>query len=127
MSIAIVDDSATNLVVLKCLSAAAGMSDVKTFTSAVHALDTLEDVQCDLIIVDYSMPDCDGIEFIKRLRNGKLNAETPVIMVTHSAERDVRLRALEVGATDFLNKPVDPAEFKARVRNLARRHEANVA
>jgi putative two-component system response regulator len=127
MSIVIVDDSATNLIVLKCLSAAAGKPNAITFTGGMEALNALSGMRCELVIVDYSMPDLDGIEFITHLRRDPLHIDTPVIMVTHSAERDVRLRALDAGATDFLSKPVDPAEFKARVRNLCRRPEAQVS
>lgn len=127
MSIIIVDDSVTNLAVLKCLSAAAGRPDAQSYSNAVTALDALSRGPADVVVVDYSMPDLDGITFIERLRAMPHHAETPVIMVTHSADREVRVRALDAGATDFLNKPVDPAEFKARIRNLLRLTEARLA
>ena len=60
----------------------------------------------------------DGAEFIRRFRAQSNGAEIPVIVITVYEEREFRLRALEAGATDFLNSPVDHQEFKTRARNL---------
>jgi putative two-component system response regulator len=64
------------------------------------------------------MPQLDGLEFIGRLRAIAGRADIPIVMVTADTESDVRHRALELGAQDFLNKPVDNIELRARVRNL---------
>lgn len=64
------------------------------------------------------MPGIDGVEFIRRLRDMARHATVPVVMVTTADERDVCLEALRAGATDFLTKPLEPVEFKVRLRNL---------
>ena len=60
----------------------------------------------------------DGIEFIKALRTLESTKRTPIVLVTVLDDRQIKKRALQAGATDFLNKPVDHDECKARCRNL---------
>ena len=72
----------------------------------------------DLVLVDYMMPDMDGIEFGKRLRSIPGYEHVPIVMVTVHDDRKVRYAALDAGITDFLTKPVDPRECQARCRNL---------
>src|SRR5437870_12161163 len=72
----------------------------------------------DLVLVDYMMPDMDGIEFVKRLRSLPGYEHVPIVMVTVHDDRKVRYAALDVGITDFLTKPVDARECLARCRNL---------
>ena len=72
----------------------------------------------DLVVTDYKMPQMDGGEFIRRFRELPGAAEVPVIVITIYEERSFRLRALEAGATDFLQSPVDHNEFVTRARNL---------
>jgi PAS domain S-box-containing protein len=70
----------------------------------------------DLILLDVMMPVMDGFEVCRRLRADSLLAEVPVIMVTALDDRESRLRGIEVGADDFISKPIDPVELQARVR-----------
>ncbi len=72
----------------------------------------------DLVLVDYLMPDMDGIEFVKRLRALPGYEHVPIVMVTVHDDRKVRYAALDAGITDFLTKPVDARECLARCRNL---------
>jgi two-component system response regulator RpfG len=72
----------------------------------------------DLVLVDYMMPDMDGIEFVKRLRAVPGYEHIPIVMVTVHDDRKVRYAALDAGITDFLTKPVDARECLARCRNL---------
>ncbi len=72
----------------------------------------------DLVLVDYMMPDMDGIEFVKRLRALPGYEHVPIVMVTVHDDRKVRYAALDAGITDFLTKPVDARECLARCRNL---------
>lgn len=118
MKIVVVDDSVTNLVVLKCLSAGVGAAEVSAFTDSLVACKHLAENPADVIVVDYSMPKMNGIEFIHAIRQHPQHARTPILMVTGQGDRDTRLKALEAGATEFLNKPLDAAEFKARLRNF---------
>jgi two-component system response regulator RpfG len=72
----------------------------------------------DLVLVDYMMPDMDGVEFVKRLRALPGYEHVPIVMVTVHDDRRVRYAALDAGVTDFLTKPVDARECLARCRNL---------
>lgn len=117
--IAIVDDQLTSLKILERLAASVeGVSTVATHTDPRRALAEAEAEPPDLILVDYRMPDMDGADFIGRLRRLPGCADLPVVVVTVAREREVRYRALQAGATDFLTKPVDHIEFKARTHNL---------
>jgi len=69
------------------------------------------------------MPEMNGIEFIRRFRRNPACENIPIIMVTAIEDRSVRYDALEVGATDFLMKPVDHHECRARCRNLLTQHQ----
>ncbi|WP_313951447.1 HD domain-containing phosphohydrolase [Accumulibacter sp.] len=130
--IAIVDDSDINLVLLKALVAKLGDCEALLFQESAKGLQWCSDNLPDLIIVDYMMPDLDGLEFIARLRKVPGRGELPVLMITANDDKDVRYKALGIGATDFLTKPVDRMEFSARVRNMlalntSRRHLADRA
>ena len=124
MTVMIVDDAETNLLVVKSLVDACGIAGATTFKSPIEALDQLDALRPALILVDYMMPELDGISFIRDVRSRSHFNDTPVVMVTTSDQRSVRLEALYAGATDFILKPIDPAEFKARVRNLMQLAEA---
>ena len=72
----------------------------------------------DLLIVDYMMPQPDGLEFIRQFRANPRYTDIPVLMITADHEKQTRYAALETGANDFLTKPIDSAEFRARLRNM---------
>ena len=91
---------------------------VESFADPQAALDRAAEQTPDLIISDYRMPDMDGIEFIRRLRALPRLEEIPVLIVTVVEDRKIRYQALESGATDFLTRPIDPQECRARCRNL---------
>ncbi len=116
--IAIIDDSEINLTLLKALVNKLGDCDPMLFLESPKGLAWCSENLPELIIVDYMMPDLDGIELIARLRKIPGREEIPILMITANDDRDVRYEALESGATDFLNKPIDRMEFSARVRNM---------
>lgn len=102
---------------------------VRTFGDPAKALEWLATNTPDLIITDYKMPPMDATEFIRRFRTLPLSSDIPVIVITVFEERSFRLQALEAGATDFLNSPVDHHEFLTRARNLLslRKHQLLLA
>jgi PAS domain S-box-containing protein len=81
-----------------------------------EALAKAAELTPDLILLDVMMPVMDGFEVCRRLRADAVLAEVPVIMVTALDDRESRLRGIEVGADDFISKPIDPVELQARVR-----------
>lgn len=77
-------------------------------------------LQPDLILLDVMMPGMDGFEVCTRLRNDPQLAEIPIVMVTTLDDRASRLQGLEAGADDFVTKPFDRTELRARVRTITR-------
>lgn len=114
----IVDDNQTNLVLFKHLVSKVGDIEVTTFDDPLKSIAWCADHIPDLVLLDYMMPDMDGLEFITRFRAIPGHKEIPLVMVTADIESDIRNKALELGAHDFLTKPVDKTELTARVRNL---------
>jgi diguanylate cyclase (GGDEF)-like protein/PAS domain S-box-containing protein len=124
--IAIIDDRISNRNIFAQLarSIEPGVM-VETFGDPSEALEWLSAHTPDLVITDYKMPQMDATEFIRRFRQLADCADIPVIVITIFEERSFRLQALEAGATDFLNSPVDHHEFRTRARNLLslRKHQ----
>jgi response regulator RpfG family c-di-GMP phosphodiesterase len=120
MNVVIVDDNPVNLTVMEHLVGRVDGATARSFRHGEPGLAYCQENDPDLVIVDYQMPDLDGLRFIERMRAMPGRDELPVLMVTANTDREVRREALEIGATDFLHKPVDRAEFTARVRNMLR-------
>ena len=127
MQVAIVDDNATNCLLLKGLVGKVGQFDTHVFRSAPEALAAFHTTPFELAIFDYFMPEIDGVELIRRIRQIESHRDTPVLIVTAFDELDIRLEALKAGATDFLSKPVNAIEFRARFANIAERRRAEIA
>lgn len=121
-TILVVDDDKFNRMVLEDLLAAEGHT-VRSAASGEEALASAAEQLPDLILLDIMMPDLDGFEVAQRLKADACTRPIPIIMVTALDDRKSKLRGLEVGAEDFLSKPVDLAELRARVRNLLRLKE----
>jgi len=75
----------------------------------------------DLVILDIRLPDIDGYEVARRLRNDRHSREIPIIFLTDKRNRQDRLQGLELGADDYVTKPFDIQELRLRVRNALRR------
>ncbi|HXQ51464.1 MAG TPA: ATP-binding protein [Stellaceae bacterium] len=118
-TIAIVDERLTNRKILERLAQSLDESvAVETFDRPTALLASATQHAPDLVITDVKMPELDGVEFIRRFRRLPGCAEVPIVAVTTSEDRELRLAALEAGATDFLLSPVDHHEFRVRSRNL---------
>jgi len=88
------------------------------YASPLEAIEWARNNAPDLILTDYKMREIDGIETIRRLRQLPTCADVPIVMVTVSADTTVRHAAFDAGVTDFLVKPYDHYECRARCRNL---------
>lgn len=117
-TVLMVDDNMTNLVLVRHLVTRMEGCEALAYTDPQVALEVLAETEVDIVLVDYRMPEIDGVEFIRRMRAMPRHEHVPVVMVTTVDERDVTIEALEAGATDFLTKPLEPIEFKVRLRNL---------
>jgi CheY-like chemotaxis protein len=85
-----------------------------------EALALAHDLRPDLILLDVMMPGMDGFEVCCRLRADPVLAEVPIVMVTALDDRNSKLQGLAAGADDFLPKPFDRAELRARVQTITR-------
>lgn len=123
-TILIIDDQLTSLQILgQLVSSIEPNLNIETFTNPVEALQWSQNNLSDLILTDYNMPKMNGVEFIRGFRSTPANAHTPIIMVTSIEDRNVLYEALEAGATDFLTKPVDHHECRARCRNMLTQYQ----
>src|SRR5512146_832101 len=96
-----------------------GFQVVEAFRG-MEAIQKLRDSLPDLIILDVMMPDLDGFEVLKMIRE---TSSVPVIMLTAKGEEDDRVRGLELGADDYVTKPFSPRELVSRVKAVLRRNE----
>jgi len=115
----IIDDQRSARVILegvvRCIDTGI---DVKTFASPLEAIEWARGNVPDLVLTDYKMREIDGIETIKRLRQLPTCLNAPIVMVTVSDDTKVCHAAFDAGVTDFLVKPYDHYECRARLRNL---------
>ena len=118
-TILIVDDDLANLKTLEGLLRQPSYQIISA-TSGLAAIAKARTVTPDLILLDVMMPEIDGYEVCRRLRDDDLLAEVPIIMVTALNDRESRLRGIEAGADDFVTKPIDRIELRTRVRTITR-------
>ncbi|MBR0859021.1 HD domain-containing phosphohydrolase [Bradyrhizobium liaoningense] len=114
----LVDDSRSVLNFLKRHIEAEGLVEATTFLDPVEALACARERVFDLVLVDYEMPHMDGISFIRVFRTFPGCADIPIAMITSRQTDDVKMEALQAGATDFLPKQPQSVEMTVRLRNL---------
>jgi DNA-binding NarL/FixJ family response regulator len=116
--ILVVDDVPANIEMLEGLLTAHGFA-VAAATSGLEALRSVEIEVPSLVLLDILMPEMDGYEVCRRLRENPVSRLLPVVMITASGEEE-KVRAIECGADDFIVKPLNRAELFARIRSLLR-------
>lgn len=115
----VIDDQLTSRIIMESIIKSIGSNiRVSTYDNPMSALKVAAENPPDLIIVDYKMPEMNGVMFTRKARTLPQCADVPIIVFTIIDEKSVMYDALEAGATDFLTKPLDHYECKVRCRNL---------
>jgi len=119
----IADDDQETLIVLKKVLEADNYSVVEA-SDGLTALEAVKSQRPDLVLLDLMLPGIDGFEVCKQLKGDPLCRHVPVMMLSSNDEPDVRIEGFENGAEDFIPKPVNPPELKARIKMALRRNWA---
>jgi serine phosphatase RsbU (regulator of sigma subunit) len=128
MSILIVDDNPTNLLIIVKILENAGYSDLVTASSAkemfrklkMDAASATTEIPIDLILLDMMMPEIDGIEACKRIQQVERLKDIPIVFVTAMGDSIKLAEALDAGAIDYVIKPINKVELLARIRSALR-------
>jgi two-component system response regulator RpfG len=119
MIVLIVDDQASQRAIVRHLIQDIG-ADIKIneFADPVEALLFTQQEPQDMVILDYRMPNMDGLEFARRFRRPLSQRDVPVMLVTVVGDEPLRQAALDAGIIDFMVKPIRPRELRSRCKNL---------
>jgi len=115
------DDPAIRAMLSRFLSAK--NFNVKEAENGEQALTILGKINPDIILLDWMLPDLSGPQIIKKIRRNPVQKDIPVIMLTARSEETDKIEGLEVGADDYMTKPVSLQELYARIRALIRRSQ----
>ncbi len=116
--IMMVDDEPIMIDLIQFFLEDAGYQNFLGQSDSVCAVDLVYKRKPDLLLLDLVMPEVNGFEVLQSLRGNEVTKHLPIIVLTSSSDAETKLKALELGATDFLAKPVDPSELVLRVRNI---------
>jgi diguanylate cyclase (GGDEF)-like protein len=116
-TIVMVDDEPITMEVVQGFLEEAGYRNFVLIEKSGEAMASLEKQRPDLLLLDLVMPEVSGFEILKAVRVHPKLKHLPIIVLTSSSDYRDKLAALDLGATDFLAKPVDPSELQLRVRN----------
>ncbi len=119
MRILVIDDDPISLRFIEKLLQQKGYQNIKTYSDAITARESVEKEPPDLILLDLIMPEMDGYQFSKSIRENESTRDIPILVVTGGGtEADEAIeKSFNAGATDYINKPINPTEFHARLRS----------
>jgi diguanylate cyclase (GGDEF)-like protein len=117
-TVMMVDDDPIMLEIVQTFLEEAGYVNFVTTSDPTHAMQLARDHRPDVMLLDLMMPQVTGFDILQQVRESEALRYTPVIILTAESDAPAKLKALELGATDFLLKPVDPSELKLRLRNV---------
>ena len=112
-----VDDEPLAIEVTRCHLEDAGFTNFVATTDALRAPAMIAETRPDVMLLDLNMPGLTGLEILERLEAENLLKNVPAIILTAASDPGIKLKALQLGATEFLTKPVDPSELVMRLRN----------
>ncbi|HNO92648.1 MAG TPA: hybrid sensor histidine kinase/response regulator [Anaerolineales bacterium] len=118
-TILIVDDEPSGQQVVESILQDQGYT-MEFASTGKEAIKKAGELKPDLILLDIMLPEIDGIQVCQTLRKNTELAKIPVVMLTALNDRDIRIASLDAGADDFISKPFDRAELRARVRSITR-------
>ena len=117
--ILVADDTESIRALYRKLLAADG-HEVIAVADGVAALEAVHEHHPDVVLLDVTMPQLDGLQVCRRLKSDPATRFTPVVLVTGLSDLQDRIKGIEAGADEFLSKPVHPLELRARVGSLTR-------
>jgi putative two-component system response regulator len=116
--IMIVDDESYNILVVRKYLQDSGYKNCVATSESSSAMELIRRHEPDVVLLDVMMPGVSGLEILEGMRAEVETAHVPVLILTAATDTETKRSALELGATDFLPKPVDPNELIPRVRNV---------
>lgn len=119
MKVLLVEDSGTMRNIQRGILTQMGYEDIEEASNGLDALSRLANIEPDLILVDWNMPEMDGLTFVKRVRAAGNNV--PIIMVTTESQRDRVVEAISAGVNNYVVKPFTPDILNQRVRETLER------
>ncbi len=122
LTLLIVEDDHAIRTMLQCFLATKNFQ-VNAAKDGNQALEILGESNPDLILLDWMLPDFSGPQLIKKIRNSSVHKEVPIIMLTARDGEEDKIEGLDIGADDYMTKPVSLEELLARVRALIRRSQ----
>ena len=115
--IMLIDDEPINMQVLIAHLEGEGYSNFLSTDDSVNAFERIREESPDVLLLDLIMPEVTGFDILEKIRNHEQTSQLPVVVLTSSDDSETKLKVLNLGATDFLAKPVDPSELALRLRN----------
>jgi len=119
-----VDDEAVNLKLFDAFLLPQGY-DVLHAQSGRQALDLIKEQKVDLVLLDVMMPEMNGFDVCRKIKEDQKHANIPVIMITSLQFKKERIKGIDAGAEDFISKPIDQGEVLARIKMLLKMKELN--
>ena len=118
--IAVIEDNKTNIKLIRYQLEMEGF-DVHIEETGNAGLKMIKNQKPDMVILDIGLPDMDGFELCKTLRNDKITKDYPIIMLTAKGEDRDKIEGLKLGADDYITKPYNADELILRIKNLLTR------
>ena len=122
--ILVVDDEPMNVALLEAVLVSRGYAVIPA-ANGLEALDLIHQDNIDLVLLDIMMPEMDGFEVCRRIKDDERLRDIPIIMLTVLHSKQDRIKGIEAGAEDFISKPFDQGEVLARIKMLLKLRETN--